>query len=254
MRLCLFETDTDPARPRLGLLQGSSVIDVHAACAVSMADSMTPKRAGEIARSLCPSDLWDFLENGTHGWNAIGDSLTRLGDRLAEDDLVAPTGERVVHHLADLRIASVVPWRLRLPTAGGTWHGVPIAQPGRTAAITLHTDGRAYLPEYLAVIGTDAEALSLGDAWDCVALVAETRPNDPIDAAVLRTPDELGPDDDLLHSTVAHAIVAASHRTPLLIGDVVRTGLDLMTNLVDDTEIDLRTDRASTVDHLVSRP
>src|SRR5690349_19089632 len=109
MRFCLYEPDVASRVPRLGLLQGESVVDVHLACQTSMVEHMTPKRAREIARALCPSDLVGFLENGRHGWNALDDSLRRLGAQLGDPDLVAPTGDPVVRRLRDVRVVPVVP-------------------------------------------------------------------------------------------------------------------------------------------------
>ena len=249
MRFCLFEPDGGSPRPRLGLLQAGTVVDVHAACVTSMVDHMTPKRAREIAGSLCPSDLLAFLENGRHAWNALADSLRRLDGRLDGTDLVSPDGEPVVRPLDDVRIVPVVPWQVRYGgsvTDGGTWRGLPV--PGSSA--TLHSDGRAYLPEYLAVVGTLTHQISADDAWDCVALVSETRPTDAIDAAVLRTPDELTADDEILRTTVAAAVAEASAPRALLVGDVVRTGLGLVAHLVD---VDLPAQRHGAGDVLRTR-
>ena len=238
MRFCLFELGGTDARPRLGLLRpDDTVVDVHAACVTSMLDHMAPKRAGEIARALCPSDLHAFLENGRHAWNALDDSLRRLGDRLDDADLVSPSGHPIVHRVDGVRVVPVVPWQLRYAGSDdATWRSMTV--PGTRT--TLHSDGRPYLPEYLAIVGAAGEHLSLDEAWDCVALVSETRPTDPIDAAVLRTPDELTLDDEVLRSTVAQAIVDASAQRTLHVGDVVRTGLVLVAHLIElDADIDL---------------
>jgi hypothetical protein len=235
MRFCLFESgSTDgnvAAKPRLGLLRhDDTLVDVHAACVTSMADLMAPKRAREIGRALCPSDLLAFLENGRHAWNALDDSLRRLDGRLDEDGLTSPYGDAVIRRVDGVRVVPVVPWPLRY-TGGdtGRWRALTVAGTGST----LHSDGRPYLPEYLAVIGTPGEQLSVDEAWDCVALVSETRPSDPIDAAVLRTPDELTSDDVVLRAAVAEAVAEASAHRRLLVGDVVRTGLELVAHLVD---------------------
>lgn len=235
MRFCLYEPDVASGVPRLGLLHGESVVDVHLACQASMVEHMAPKRAREIAKALCPSDLVGFLENGRHGWNALDDSLRRLGASLGDPDLIAPTGDPVVRRLRDVKVVPVVPWQVRYsgPVDGGHWRVLSV--PGTPA--TLHTDGRAYLPEYLAVIGAAGRDLDVEEAWDTVALVTETRPTDALDAAVLRTPDELTADDDLLRTTVATAVAEASAHRTLHVGDVVRTGLGLVAHLVD---IDLR--------------
>jgi hypothetical protein len=123
--------------------------------------------------------------------------------------------------------------------------------PGATP-FQLHTDGRAYLPEYLVVIGRGGEQVDEEDAWDHVALVSETRPTDPIDAAVLRTPDELGPRDDVLRATVAAAVTEASEHASLEIGDVVRTGLALVANIVDLTVEEAQPIRLTDEAHLTS--
>lgn len=231
MRFCLFEPGGADVPARLGLLRpDDTLVDVHAACVTSMADHMAPKRAREIGRALCPSDLLAFLENGRHAWNALDDSLRRLDGRLGEEGLVSPYGDPVVHRLDAVRVVPVVPWPLRY--AGGDraqWRALTV--PGVGA--TLHSDGRPYLPEYLAVIGAPGEHLSEEEAWDCVALVSETRPSDAVDAAVLRTSDELTDGDGLLRTTVSEAVAEASAHRRLLVGDVVRTGLELVAHLVD---------------------
>ncbi|HVF31436.1 MAG TPA: hypothetical protein VM933_00255 [Acidimicrobiales bacterium] len=246
MRFCLFETGGASAipTPRLGLLRGEQVVDVHLACQASMVDHMVPRRAREIARALCPPDLPGFLENGLHGWNALDDSLRRLGDRLGDPDLRTPDGEPVVRSVADVRVVPVVPWQLRYRDGlgqGGSWRSLSV--PGTTS--TLHTDGRAYVPEYLAVIGAPAEDLDPADAWAAVALVSETRPTDAVDAAVLCTPDELTGDEGLRATVTAAVSEASAHRT-ILVGDVVRTGLALAGDLA---EVDLR-DTGSEVGHV----
>jgi hypothetical protein len=213
------------------------VIDAHAACVASLSTHMTPRRASEIAMSLCPPDLLAFLESGRHAWNALGDSLDRLGPKISDPALTTPDGEPVLRHFDDVRVRPVVGWALRAaPAARG--HGYRTIQVDASlgsSPFQLHTDGRAYLPEYLVVIGRSAEEVDEDAAWDHVALVTETRPTDPIDAAVLRTPDELGPDDEVLQGTVAAAVSEASQHAPLEIGDVVRTGLALVANIVDLT-------------------
>ena len=243
MRCCLFQV-VDEGRegatgvPRLGVLwDDDHVVDAHWACVVSLATHMPAKRAGEIAMSLCPPDLVSFLESGRHAWNALGDSLERLGPRLTELHLETPDGDPVLHHFDDVRIRPVVGWAVRAAPAvrGHGYRTMEVAGAPGAIPFQLHTDGRAYLPEYLVVIGRGGEDVDEDAAWDHVALVTETRPTDPIDAAVLRTPDELGPRDDLLRATVATAVSEASRYAPLEIGDVVRTGLALVANIVDLT-------------------
>jgi hypothetical protein len=240
MRCCLYQVG-EGSQPRLGLLRDDDqyVVDVHRACVTSLSGHMTPKRASEIAMALCPPELLAFLENGRHAWNALSDSLERLGHDLEDLDLEAPDGEPVVRPVDSVRIRPVVGWGVRTGEAStprGSWRtvNVPLAE-GR-APFDLHTDGRAYLPEYLVVIGHVADAIGDDEAWDHVALVTETRPTDPIDAAVLRTPDELGAEDDVLRNAVAAAVSDASRSATLYTGDVVRTGLALIASVVDLTE------------------
>ena len=260
MHCCLFQVvDADRGAAvgaaRLGVLHGDDrVIDAHAACFTSLAGHMAPKRAAEIAMALCPPDLVAFLESGRHAWNALGDSLDRLGPRLGDLSTETPTGDPVVWAFDDVRIRPVVGWALRAaPAARG--HGFRTMDvPGLDGGtpFQLHTDGRAFLPEYLVVIGKAAEEVDEESAWDHVALVTETRPTDPIDAAVLRTPDELGARDEVLRGTVAAAVSVASRHAPLEVGDVVRTGLALVANLVDLTVEEREPIRLTDEAHLTS--
>jgi hypothetical protein len=243
MRCCLFqvvdgERGVAGAVPRLGVLRDEDrVIDAHHACVASLSTHMPARRASEIAMSLCPPELVAFLESGRHAWNALGDSLDRLGLHATDPDLETPDGDPVSHHFDDVRIRPVVGWALRAAPAarGHGYRTMEVPVPAGASPFQLHTDGRAYLPEYLVVVGRSAEEVVEDEAWEHVALVTETRPTDPIDAAVLRTAAELGPRDDLLRATVAGAIREASAHAPLEIGDVVRTGLALVANIVDLT-------------------
>jgi hypothetical protein len=259
MRCCLFQVldaghGATAAAPRLGVLLGDDhVIDAHAACVTSLSLHMPARRASEIAMSLCPPELVAFLESGRHAWNALADSLDRLGPRLT-DELETPDGDPVRHHFDDVRIRPIVGWALRAAPAarGHGYRTLDVPVDAGATPFQLHTDGRAYLPEYLVVVGRSAEELDEDEAWDHVALVSETRPTDPIDAAVLRTPDELGPDDEVLRSTVAAALREASAHAPLEIGDVVRTGLALVANLVDLTVEERQPIRLDDEAHLTS--
>jgi hypothetical protein len=260
MRCCLFQV-VDAGReaatpaPRLGVLWGDEhVIDAHAACVASLSTHMTPRRASEIAMSLCPPDLVDFLESGRHAWNALRDSLDRLGPRIADLRIETPDGDPVLHHFDDVRVRPVVGWAMRAAPAvrGRGYRTMEVSLPGASTPFQLHTDGRAYLPEYLAIIGRAAEDVPENEAWDHVALLSETRPTDPIDAAVLRTPDELGPGDDVLRSAVETAVSEASRHAPLEIGDVVRTGLALVANVVDLTVEEQQPIRLDDEAHLTS--
>ena len=227
MRFCLFDAGGSLTfRARLGLLRGTEVVDVHAACLASLAGHMSARRAGEIASALCPPDLLEFLENGRHGWTALNESLARLGDRLDDPALTTPGGLPVKWQMHDIQVLPLVPWRIRYAHGPvGGWRGVdlPPSAEGVVTA-TLHTDGRPFIPEFLAVIGELADGVAASEVWEHVALVTEIRPSDPVDAAVLRTVDDLGPDDQLLRNTVAVAVAEASRRSPLLVGDIVRTG------------------------------
>lgn len=228
MRLCLFDTVSDaPPVPRLGLLRGRHVIDVHAACLASLAEHMSARRAGEIADALCPSNLLEFLENERHGWRALDDSLNRLGERLDDPDLVTPSGSPVVRPVTVVRLLPLIPWQQWTSSNAGEWVSLPLPQ-GGALPTTLHSDGRPYIHEYWAVIGTAGENISTAEAWDHVALVCESQPTGPTPAALLRTPDEYDEQDSVLHTAVSVAVSEASHQEPLLIGDVVRTGPPLL--------------------------
>ena len=228
MRFCLFQSgSTAPSRTgpaRLGLLAGEWVVDVHGACLASLAAHMSSRRAAEIAEALCPSDLQLFLENGRHGRTALDDSLARLGDGLLAPELATPAGDPVVHPLDAVRLVPLVPWELRY-TAGvsGEWQSVDIPVPEGSTPAMLHTDSRPFMPEYLAVVGKAAEALDPAAALDHVAMVAECRPSDPLDAAIFATLDEHA-DDEELQEALAGAVSDASKHALLHVGDVVRTG------------------------------
>lgn len=207
-------------------MRGGAIVDVHAACVASLVTHMTPRRASEIARALCPPDLVGFLENGRHARNALHDSLARLGERLDDPTLAAPTGEPVVVRFVDARIEPVVPWRARIGGGyPGVWQQIPV--PGRDGSprFVLHSDGRAVVPEYLAVIGVAGDHVGLDEAWSHVAAVTETRPSDALDAALLHTSDDASLDDGVVRARVTSAVVSASAAAPLLVGDVVRTGV-----------------------------
>jgi hypothetical protein len=111
--LCLYRHPTAaPDLPRLGLLRHDDVVDVHLACFTSLSGHMKLRRAEEIATALAPPSLLAFLEGGRHSWNALRDSIERLGDALVLG-LAAPTGDDVV---VDKAAATLVP--LLPPGAG----------------------------------------------------------------------------------------------------------------------------------------
>lgn len=240
MRLCLFDTVSDaPPVPRLGLLRGRHVVDVHAACVASLAEHMAARRAGEIASALCPSNLLEFLENERHGWRALDDSLARLGDRLDDPGLVTPAGVAVVRPVTVVRLLPLIPWQQWTSGQAGEWVSLPLPQ-GGALPTTLHSDGRPYINEYWAVVGTAGENISTADAWDHVALVSESQPTGGTQAALLRTPDDYGEGDRVMQTAVAVAVSEASHQEPLLIGDVVRTGPPLLAEpAVPEVDADL---------------
>lgn len=230
MRFCLFQSGSTAtglsrsAPARLGLLAGEWVVDVHAACLASLAGHMSSRRAAEIAEALCPPDLQLFLENGRHGRTALDDSLARLGDGLLASDLATPSGDPVVHPLDAVRLVPLVPWELRYtPGVSGEWRSVDIPVPEGSTPAILHTDSRAFMPEYLAVVGKAGEALDTDAALDHVAMVAECRPSDAVDAAIFATLDEFDDDQDL-RAALASAVADASRHALLHVGDVVRTG------------------------------
>ncbi len=240
MRLCLFDTVSDaPPVPRVGLLRGRHVVDVHAACVASLAEHMAARRAGEIASALCPPNLLEFLENERHGWRALEDSLARLGDRLDDPDLTTPAGAPVVRPMTVVRLSPLIPWQQASSSSPGDWVSLPLPQ-GGPLPTTLHSDGRPYIREYWAVVGTAGEDIGAAEAWEHVALVSESQPSGPAQAAMLRTRDDLSDADQEMRTAIALAVSEASQHEPLLIGDVVRTGPPLLAEppgLVFDEEL-----------------
>ena len=234
MLLCLYRHPVvTPGEARLGLVREDDIVDVHLACLASLVGHMKPRRAIEIATALAPSDLLGFLEGGRHSWNALADSLDRLGGSLGPE-LLAPEGEAVVVPKRDARLVPIVPaaagWSSE---ALGAWEATPIPSPGSSTVVALHTDGRAYLPEYFAVIGSTADHLSIDEALEKVALVAVVRPSRPETAALLHRLPDLPAEEIDLEVTVAAAVSAASANRVLYAGDVVRCGPAMVTRAFD---------------------
>ena len=234
MLLCLYRhPDVTPDVARLGLVRDDDVVDVHLACSTSMAAHMKPKRAVEIANALAPPDLLGFLEGGRHSWNALADSLERLGEAL-QVGLLGPEGEPVVMAKDDVRLVPIVP-----PAAGwsstelGMWDTSPVPSPGSNTIVALHTDGQAYLPEYLAVIGSTAESVSVRNALEAVALVGVVRPSRPESACLLHRMPAIIDEELDLDTTIASAVAAASATRTLYPGDVVRCGPPMVVRNLD---------------------
>lgn len=234
MQLCLYRHPTvTPDTPRLGVVREDTVVDVHLACLVSMTGHMKPRRAQEIATALAPPDLLGFVEGGRHAWNALGDGLVRLG-RTVTPALEGPAGEPVVVLKGEVRLVPLIP-----PAAGwsgeamGAWATTPVASPGSSTVVALHTDGQAYLPEYLAVVGRTAASVTAPEALGTIAFVASVRPSQPESACILHRPDSLPDDEPELPSTVARAVAAASRARTLYPGDVVRCGPPIVSRHVD---------------------
>ena len=239
MLLCLYRHPVvTPDVARMGVAQEDTVIDVHLACMMSMLDHMKPRRAAEIATALAPPDLLTFLEGGRHSWNALHDSLDRLGDAL-QIGLETTDEEQVVLSKGDVRLVPIVP-----PGTGwssetvGQWASMPVGAPGSSAVVALHTNGRAHLPEYLAVIGTTANSIAVSDAMAAVALVAIARPSRPESACLLHPVGHLPADETDIVEIISSAVSQASEHRTLYTGDVVRCGPALV-----DTNFDLRESR-----------
>ena len=272
MRFCLYRHATlTPDQPRLGLLRSTDVVDVHGVCAVSLLGHMRPRRAMEIADALCPPDLLSFLEGGRHAWNALQDSLKRLGPRLDIAPPLGPGGEDIVLPKEEVRLVPLVPsgagWAT---TTFGEWGTAPIPAPGSEVVVALHTDGRAYLPEYLAVIGASIEPFDAGSAVAAVGLVAVVRPSRPESACILLPPDEAEAEEPGVAEALSAAVLAASRTRTLLVGDVVRTGpavvavpkratavattptpTSLTVDLTDAATVDLRAGAGAGADEIV---
>jgi hypothetical protein len=224
-----------PDVPRLGVLRQDDVVDVHLACLTSLAGHMKLRRAEEIAAALAPPSLLAFLDGGRHSWNALHDSVDRLGDALLPG-LDAPTGHAVV---VPKPAATLVP--LLPPGAGwsadadGEWDSRPVTSPGTDAEVVLRTDGRAYLPEYLVVIGstTDGASMTVASAAAAIALVVISRPSRPESACVLRELADAAVDEPALLAIAARAVVDASADQVLQAGDIVRCGPSVVTGDVD---------------------
>lgn len=234
MLLCLYRHPVaTPDEARLGLVRSDDIVDVHLACLASLAGHMKIRRAHEIAQALAPADLLGFLEGGRHAWNALADSLDRLGGSLGPE-LLAPEGEVVVIPKQDARLVPVVPaaagWSSE---ALGTWETTPVPSPGSSTIVALHTDGRAYLPEYFAVVGATADHVPVEDALDAVSLVTVVRPSRPETAALLHRLPDVPRDEIDLEVTVAAAVAAASAQRPLYAGDIVRCGPAMVTRSFD---------------------
>lgn len=222
-----------PGVTRLGLVRDDLIVDVNLACLTSMEGLMKPKRAREIADALAPADLIGFVEGGRHSWHALRDSLDRLGETLTPD-LRSPEGVPVVIAKSDARLVPLVPsaagWTAE---AFGQWEATPIPSPGSDVVVALHTDGRAYLPEYFAVVGANTANVAPDDAFDAIAFVAVVRPSRPETAALLHPVDNVPRHDGDLELTIAGAVAAASRNRPLFAGDVVRCGPSMVAGLVD---------------------
>lgn len=225
MLLCLYRHPVvTPDRPRLAMVRPDDIVDINLAAVASMVPNMKPRRAVEIADALVPADLLSFLEGGRPSWNALADTLERLGDDL-QLGLETPDDEQVVLPKPGIRLVPVVP-----PAAGwssealGAWTTMPIPSPGSTTIVGLHTNGQAYLPEYFAVLGSPVVDVSPAEGWAAVSLVAVVRPSRPESACMLHRPPAL-PDDELdLVPTISTAVAAASAIRTLYTGDVVRCG------------------------------
>lgn len=214
-----------PAPARLAVVRGDLLVDVHAACWTDLARRTGPRRARELADALCPPGLVAFLENGASSWEALRASLDRLGVSLYDPQLRTPGGDIVVHWGPEVERVPLVPWEVHLdPPATRAWHDVGLdGSVGR-----LLTDGGFYLPEFFAVVGRPAHDVQPDEVWTCVALVSEHRPSTDAGGGVLRTIDELGAGDAVLRERVGAAVVAAGDGRTLLPGDVVRTGVELL--------------------------
>jgi hypothetical protein len=224
MELAMYRSA--PSAPaRLAVVRGDLLADVHGACWTAMGLRTGPRRARQLADAFCPPGLVAFLENGSTSWDALAASLDHLGVALYDPHLRTPGGDVVVHWNPEVERVPLVPWEVRLdPPASRSWHDVGLAgSVGR-----LFTDGGVYLPEFFAVVGRPAHDVAPDEVWTCVALVSEYRPSMGAGGGVLRTVDELGPSDAALREHIASAVVAAGAGRTLLPGDVVRTGVELV--------------------------
>jgi hypothetical protein len=229
--LCLYRHPLTPDRPRLGLVRRNDIVDVHLACAVSMSDHMKPRRAHEIASSLAPPDLLSFLEGGKHSWNALCDSLVRLG-RTLETRTTTAEGVPFVVPKEEAVLVPLAPAAVGWAEGASGWTVTPVPAQGSDAIVAMHSECRTYLPEYLAVIGTGVHAVEADKALDAARFLAVVRPSRPDSASVLYPMADVSSHDVDLDA-VARAIARASQERTLFVGDIVRCGPELVTSTID---------------------
>lgn len=197
MKLCTFEVMTlfGPVR-RIGVeTPGGKILDINLAFALTLMEKDDHPRARELADVLVPPEMIALLENGRFGREAIGEATSHLGDRINDEGLTCPSGERIVHALDDVRLLSPLPrppsirdalcfedhlkntmaseqvLKLFYETPALYYKGNPASVIGTETDVIWppYTELMDYELEFAAVIGREGKDIPVDEAWEYIA-------------------------------------------------------------------------------------
>ncbi len=114
MKIVVFGPDK-----RTGALHDANVVDLSSAYAKYLRERTNEPSPREMAEVVVPSDLARLIEGGPRALDAAKMALDYLGGQA--QDKFGPTGERLVHEIAEVRLHAPRPDNARIACAGGNF-------------------------------------------------------------------------------------------------------------------------------------
>src|SRR5579885_464727 len=187
MKLCTFEVAT-PLGPvsRTGMeTPAGRILDLNAACELTLAGTVGRRRARELAAALVPAEMLGIIDNGPLAREAIDRALAHLGGEIDNPRLAGAGGGRAVWNRDEVRLLAPLPrprsmrdclafeehYRnaLRDHPIPPVWYEVPIYYKGNPNTVQgtdsevpwpPYTETLDYELEFAAIIGKEGRNLT----------------------------------------------------------------------------------------------
>ncbi|MBF6570797.1 MAG: fumarylacetoacetate hydrolase family protein [Candidatus Binataceae bacterium] len=193
MKLCTYEIAT-PLGPvsRIGMeTPRGRILDLNAACELTVAERVGKRRAKHLADAIVPADMIGFIDNGPIAREALDHALRHLGATVDDPGLRSLSGGRMVWNRDEIRLLAPLPrprtirdclafeehYRnaLRDHPVPPVWYELPIYYKGNPNTVQ-GTDSEVRWPsycaekldyelEFAAIIGCEGVNLSPAQAW-----------------------------------------------------------------------------------------
>lgn len=188
MKLATFEVENDTGiERRVGVHRDGSLFDVTA-CYGAFLDDEGDSRPGELARSVTPPDMIEFLRSGERALEAARQGLDHVTENGSPS---GPSGGRIRYPVDDVRLLSPLPrpntirdfitfedhighFREEIPEE---WYELPVyykgdpgsvVHPGETVGWPSYTEEFDYELEVAAVVGRRGRDIPSSDAAEYI--------------------------------------------------------------------------------------